>query len=104
VRGNTFVVRRREKGLALRQYFCQCSGMSDETISAYAIVNQRFRGRRDVAEVTGAAPNAVAQWYRNGIPAKFWPALVETAETRGLKDITFEALAKTKPADAEMAA
>lgn len=67
--------------------------MSEEALNVYTIVNQRFRGRHDVAEITGAAPNSVAQWYRNGVPAKFWPALVGAAEARALKGVTFDALA-----------
>lgn len=67
--------------------------MSEEAISVYTIVNQRFRGRHDVAEITGAAPNSVAQWYRNGVPAKFWPVLVDAAQVRSLKGVTFDALA-----------
>ena len=74
--------------------------MQDHPITAQAIINDRFGGRRAVAAITGATPNAVAQWYRIGIPAKFWPILVDTAKTRKIDGITFDALASTKTTEA----
>ena len=74
--------------------------MTDVVIAAREIIKDRFKGRRDVASITGATPNAVAQWYRIGIPPKYWPVLVDVARDRGVQDVTFDALAATKPSEA----
>lgn len=60
-------------------------------------------GRRAVADLTGAEPNAITQWRRIGVPAKYWPTLVERASALGVEGITFASLRCTKPAPASAA-
>lgn len=62
---------------------------------------ERLGGTRKVAEITGAKRNAVSQWLRIGIPAKYWPALVKSVSDDSL---TFEQLQATKPAPQSAAA
>lgn len=54
-------------------------------------------GKHAVSTLTGAKPNAVTQWRRIGVPAKFWPVLVERAAEAGIEGITFDALRVSKP-------
>lgn len=54
-------------------------------------------GKHQVSALTGATPNAVTQWRRIGIPAKYWHVLVPHAEQAGIPGITFAALQATKP-------
>jgi len=54
-------------------------------------------GRQSVAAITGARATAVGMWRRIGIPAKYWPVLVDHAAAHGLADITFASLRATKP-------
>lgn len=70
--------------------------MVPSSLTARAIIGDLLGGRREVARITGATPNAVAQWYRIGIPAKFWPAIQAVAAERGIPGVTFAALAATK--------
>lgn len=63
-----------------------------------------FGGRQATALLTGAAPAAVTQWRRIGIPSRYWHVLVEEAQRRGIDGITFDALAASKPASAQDAA
>lgn len=58
---------------------------------------EAFGGRDAVMAITGAARNAANNWRRDGIPFKHWPALILTAEKRGLNGITFDALQSTRP-------
>lgn len=51
-----------------------------------------FGGRRPVAEITGATPDAVTQWNRIGIPPKHHRKLVEAAAERQIGVVTYEAL------------
>jgi hypothetical protein len=54
-------------------------------------------GKHEVARITGATPNAVTQWRRIGVPAKFWHVLVEHAAGAGVPGITFAVLQSSKP-------
>lgn len=56
-----------------------------------------------MARITGANPGAVTQWRRIGIPARYWPDLVELAREQGMREITFGTLRATKPAKADAA-
>jgi hypothetical protein len=58
---------------------------------------EAFGGRQAIATLTGAEPDAVTQWRRNGIPAKYWHVLVAHAHTAGVPGITFEALRASRP-------
>jgi DNA-binding transcriptional regulator YdaS (Cro superfamily) len=55
-------------------------------------------GKHALAALTGASPNAVTQWRRIGVPAKYWDVLVDHAAAKGVAGITFPALRATKPA------
>lgn len=52
-------------------------------------------GRNRVAELTGAKRNAVTQWYKAGIPSKFWPDLLAEAERLEVASVTVDALRGT---------
>ena len=68
--------------------FGLCDGasmMADEIIAA-------FGGTKPVAEITGASRNAVSNWTRFGIPAKYWPLLARTAKTKRVRRINLEVL------------
>lgn len=60
-----------------------------------------FGGRREMAAITGADPSAVTQWRRIGVPARYWPELVEQGAARGIEGITFDVLRATKPVRVE---
>lgn len=75
--------------------------MASEQTPAQEIIKGKFGGSRVVSKITGADRNAVSQWYRIGIPAKYWPALVDAAAARGLEGVTFDALAAAKPVTAK---
>ena len=62
-----------------------------------------FGGRQAMADLTGALPDAVTQWRRIGIPARYWPELVEAAPGKGVGGITFAVLRATKPEKAAKA-
>jgi predicted RNA polymerase sigma factor len=51
-----------------------------------------FGGRTAVAEITGASRNSVSNWYRDGIPAKFYNCLVKAARERKVDGITHDGL------------
>lgn len=57
-----------------------------------------FGGRQAMADLTGAKPDAVTQWRYIGIPAKYWPRLVDAAVAKKVAGITFAVLEATKPA------
>lgn len=57
-----------------------------------------FGGRQVVSLLTGAQPANISMWRTNGVPAKYWPALVEKARERGVEGVTFPVLEATKPA------
>jgi hypothetical protein len=61
-------------------------------------------GKHEVARITGATPNAVTQWRRIGVPAKFWHVLVEHSAQSGVSGISFDVLRGTKPASVVCAA
>lgn len=56
-----------------------------------------FGGRQAIAALTGAEPANISMWRRNGVPAKFWPVLVEHAAAHDIPGITFDALRASKP-------
>jgi len=59
---------------------------------------EAFGGRQAISTLTGADPDAVTQWRRNGIPAKYWHVLVERAHAASIPGITFDALRASRPA------
>lgn len=61
-------------------------------------------GKHSLAALTGATPNAITQWRRIGVPAKFWPVLVDHAAAHDIPGITFDALRASKPASEPAAA
>jgi len=57
---------------------------------------QAFGGRQRLAALTGASPAAVGMWRRIGIPAKYWPELVDHAAKLGISNINFASLRASK--------
>jgi len=55
-------------------------------------------GIRVVAQATGAKRNAVTQWRRIGVPAKYWPTIVQFADAAGKSSITYAVLQASRPA------
>jgi hypothetical protein len=56
-----------------------------------------FGGREVVMAVAGVSRNAANHWLRNGVPYRHWPALRAAAEEAGIRDVTDQALASTRP-------
>lgn len=54
-------------------------------------------GRKAVCGITGATLGAVKQWDRIGVPAKYWPDLVQHAARSAIPGITFDALRAARP-------
>ena len=52
-------------------------------------------GTSAVADDLSLADSTVSCWRERGIPAHRWPALVAAARQKRVKEITFEALART---------
>ncbi|GAB5387038.1 MAG: hypothetical protein Alpg2KO_00060 [Alphaproteobacteria bacterium] len=51
--------------------------------------------REQVARALSVSAAAVVNWHRrNSIPGRYWLALVETAKSQGIKDVTLKELAK----------
>ena len=61
-------------------------------------------GKHEVARITGATPNAVTQWRRIGVPAKFWHVLVEHSAhvLRGTKPASVVCAAAASDAPAQV--
>jgi hypothetical protein len=53
-------------------------------------------GRDAVADLTGARPRTVEQWTRIGIPHKHFGLLVEAAQSREIKGISYKTLYAAK--------
>jgi hypothetical protein len=49
-------------------------------------------GYRAVAEFLGESPKVVHKWSARGVPARYWPAIVRMAETKGVKGISLQTL------------
>lgn len=47
-----------------------------------------FGGIGPVADVTGASRSAVSNWRRDGIPARYWFALLDVARRKRMKGVT----------------
>jgi len=58
---------------------------ADEIISA-------FGGTQPVSEITGSSRNAVSNWTRTKIPARFWPILARAAKTKRVKKVSLTTL------------
>ena len=58
-------------------------------------------GQTAVARKLGAGRSAVSNWPKDGIPAKYWPALARlAAENEGTSGITIEVLERHERAGA----
>jgi hypothetical protein len=57
-----------------------------------ADIMQRLGGRRAVAEFLGESPRAAHKWAARGFPARYWPAIVRMAETKGVDGISLQSL------------
>lgn len=49
-------------------------------------------GRLVVSHITGARPNAVSNWYRAGIPARYWYDIALAAEAAHVEGVTLHTL------------
>ncbi len=56
------------------------------------VIIAAFGGTKPLSEITGASRNAVANWARDGIPAKYWPLLARTARSKRIRSIGLETL------------
>lgn len=56
-----------------------------------------FGGREIVMAIVGVNRNAINHWVRNGVPYRHWPALRTAAAEAGIRGITDQALASTRP-------
>jgi hypothetical protein len=65
---------------------------------------RKLGGQTAVARKLGAGRSAVSNWPRDGIPAKYWPALARLAAAEDVtRDITIDVLEKHERAPSEPA-
>ena len=57
-----------------------------------ADIMQALGGYRSVAEFLGENPRVVHKWSNRGFPARYWPAIVRMAETKGVKGVSLQVL------------
>ena len=57
------------------------------------LIIDKLGGTSELATALSVDPPVVSNWRERGIPPRRWPEIVAVAESRGVKGITFEALA-----------